>query len=204
MTLFMIQGWISLWKIILKIVDVVNVVMMGGITMVDLLLSQFPVITLNSGVRICNFSSFHSYWLRTDEHDEIGNTLPACTKEVADNHKLVTEEVLTPRWSKFKVEQTTGADKPFFEMYELDRHDPDWLDVELSLSIDLYTMQDLHVLAKMEDLDIILVPYPIQSILNERWRIDTKSYVIWCKSRTCRKIDPRDISQGVYSNKFCV
>ena len=158
MTLFMIQGCISLWKIILKIVDVVIVVMIGGIIMVDLLLSQFPVITLNSGVRICNFSSFHSYWLRTDEHDEVGATLPACTKEVADNHKLVTEEVLTPRWSKFKVEQTTGADKPFFEMYELDRHDPDWLDVELSLSIDLHTMQDLHVLAKMKDLHVILVP----------------------------------------------
>ena len=88
--------------------------------------------------------------------------------------------------------------------YELDRNDPDWLDVELSLSIDLHTMQDLYVLAKMEDLDIILVPYPIKSILNERWRIDSKSYVVWCKSRTCRKIDPRDITQGVYSDRFCV
>ena len=170
----------------------------------DLLLDQFPVITLNNGVSICNFSSFHSYWLRTDEHDEVGITLPACTKEVADNHKLITEEVITPRWSGFRVEQTKDADKPFFEMYELDRLYSDWLDVELSLSIDLRTTQDLHVLAKMKDLDVILVPYPIQSILNERWRIDSKSYTIWCKSRTCRKIDPRDITQGVYSNKFCV
>ena len=64
--LSMIQGEISLWKITLKIVDVVIVVMIGGIIMadnskVDLLLSQFPVVTLNSGVTICNFSSFHSY-----------------------------------------------------------------------------------------------------------------------------------------------
>ena len=171
---------------------------------VDLLLSQFPVVTLNSGVTICNFSSFHKYWLRTDEHDTVGEVLHGCTKAVADNHKLITEEVITPRWSGFRVEQTKDADKPFFEMYELDRHYSDWLDVELSLSIDLHTMQDLHVLAKMNDLHVILVPYPIQSIFNERWRIDSKSYTIWCKSRTCRKIDPRDITQGVYSNKFCV
>ena len=171
---------------------------------VDLLLDQFPVTILSSGISICNFSSFHPYWLRTDEHDMVGNVLFACTKTVADNHKLITEEVLTPRWSGFKTEQTKGADKFFFDTYELDRNDPDWLDVELSLSIDLHTMKDMYVLAKMKDLDIILVPYPIQSILNERWRIDTKSYMIWCKSRTCRKIDPRDITQGVYSNKFCV
>ena len=78
------------------IVNVVIVVMIGGIIMVDLLLSQFPVITLNSGVRICNFSSFHEYWLRTDEHDTVGEVLHGCTKAVADNHKLITEEVLTP------------------------------------------------------------------------------------------------------------
>jgi hypothetical protein len=78
------------------------------------------------------------------------------------------------------------------------------MDVNLDLRIDLHTKKDLYVLAKMEKLDIILVPYPIQAILNEKWKKDTRSYIIWCKSRTCRKIDPRDITQGIYSNKFCV
>ena len=161
---------------------------------VDLLLDQFPMITLNSGVSICNFSSFHDYWLRTDEHDIKGETLPRCTKEVADRHKLIAEESLVPRWKGFDTLRDDIS------------HDnsPNWMDVNLDLRIDLHTKKDLYVLAKMEKLDIILVPYPIQAILNEQWKKDTRSYIIWCKSRTCRKIDPRDITQGIYSNKFCV
>ena len=169
---------------------------------VDLLLDQFPVVTLSSGVTICNFSSFHDYWLRTDEHDIKGEKLPGCTKVVADRHKLITEESLEPRWKEWDIEETTVPE--LVEWYDLDKDNPDWLDVNLSLSIDLHTKKDLYVLAKMEKLHIILVPYPIQAILNEKWKKDTRSYTIWCKSRTCRKIDPRDITQGIYSNKFCV
>mgnify|MGYP006401089103 FL=1 len=170
---------------------------------VDLLLDQFPVITLNSGVTICNFSSFHDYWLRLDEHDPKGETLPGCTKVVADRHKLITEESLNPRWKGFDS-LDTDLNKVFFKIHDLDAKNPDWLDVNLSLSIDLHTMKDLYVLAKIKDLHIILVPYPIQAILNNKWKEDNRSYTVWCKSRTCRKIDPRDITQGIYSNKFCV
>ena len=160
---------------------------------VDLLLDQFPMITLNNGISICNFSSFHDYWLRTDEHDIKGEILPRCTKEVADRHKLIAEESLVPRWKGFDTLDDNYPD-----------NSPTWMDVNLDLRIDLHTKKDLYVLAKMEKLDIILVPYPIQAILNEQWKKDTRSYIIWCKSRTCRKIDPRDITQGIYSNKFCV
>ena len=169
---------------------------------VDLLLDQFPVITLNSGVTICNFSSFHDYWLRLDEHDPKGETLPGCTKVVADRHKLFTTESLNPRWKGFDTLETDNSQ--LIQSYNLDEDNPDWVDVELSLTIDLHTMKDLYVLAKMKDLHIILVPYPIQAILNNKWKEDSRSYAVWCKSRTCRKIDPRDITQGIYSNKFCV
>ena len=169
---------------------------------VDLLLDQFPVITLNSGVTICNFSSFHDYWLRLDEHDPKGEILPGCTKVVADRHKLFTTESLNPRWKGFDTLETDNSQ--LIQSYNLDEDNPDWVDVELSLTIDLHTMKDLYVLAKMKDLHIILVPYPIQAILNNKWKEDNRSYTVWCKSRTCRKIDPRDITQGIYSNKFCV
>ena len=169
---------------------------------VDLLLDQFPVITLNSGVTICNFSSFHDYWLRIDEHDPKGEILPGCTKVVADRHKLFTTESLNPRWKGFDTLETDNSQ--LIQSYNLDEDNPDWVDVELSLTIDLHTMKDLYVLAKMKDLHIILVPYPIQAILNNKWKEDNRSYTVWCKSRTCRKIDPRDITQGIYSNKFCV
>ena len=171
---------------------------------VDLLLDQFPVITLNSGVTICNFSSFHDYWLRLDEHDPKGETLPGCTKVVADRHKLITEESLVPRWKGFDTSETDYWGDWEFNYHEADSNNPDWMDVNLDLRIDLHTEKDLYVLAKMEKLHIILVPYPIQAILNEQWKKDTRSFLIWCKSRTCRKIDPRDITQGIYSNKFCV
>ena len=169
---------------------------------VDLLLDQFPVITLNSGVTICNFSSFHDYWLRLDKDDAKGEILPRCTKVIADRHKLITREILNPRWKGFDTLETDNSQ--LIQSYNLDEDNPDWVDVELSLTIDLHTMKDLYVLAKMKDLHIILVPYPIQAILNNEWKGDTRSYVVWCKSRTCRKIDPRDITQGIYSNKFCV
>ena len=169
---------------------------------VDLLLDQFPVITLNSGVTICNFSSFHDYWLRLDEHDPKGETLPGCTKVVADRHKLFTTESLNPRWKGFDTLETDNSQ--LIQSYNLDEDNPDWVDVELSLTIDLHTMKDLYVLAKMKDLHVILVPYPIQAILSNKWMNDSRSYIVWCKSRTCRKIDPRDITQGIYSNKFCV
>ena len=171
---------------------------------VDLLLDQFPVITLNSGVTICNFSSFHDYWLRLDEHDPKGEILPTCTKIVSDRHKLITKESLVPRWKGFDTLETDYWTDWDFDYHKTSSDNPDWLDVNLSLSIDLHTMKDLYVLAKMKDLHIILVPYPIQAILNDKWKNDNRSYTVWCKSRTCRKIDPRDITQGIYSNKFCV
>ena len=121
---------------------------------VILLLDQFPVITLDNGVTICNFSSFHDYWE--------------------------------------------------FEYHKADPNNPDWIDVNLNMEMDSHTIKDLCTLAEMKELHVILVPYPIQAILNKKWNKSTKSYIIWCKSRTCRKIDPRDITQGIYSNKFCV
>ena len=80
---------------------------------------------------------------------------------------------------------------------------PAWYDIKLKFKIPMHTMKDLKILAEMDKLDIIMVPYPIQSILGKKWKKDSDMYIIWCKSRTCRKIDPRDNSQGVYSNKFC-
>jgi hypothetical protein len=154
----------------------------------ELLLDQFPMIALNSGVTVCNFSSFHPYKFNT------GETLPACTKETADRHKLTTIEDKTPRWKSLDS---------FDEKWLAEDHEPDWYDIKLTLKIPMHTIKDLKILAEMDKLDIIMVPYPIQSELNENWRKNADMYIIWCKSRTCRKIDPRDHSQGVYSNKFC-
>ena len=168
-----------------------------GLEKAELLLDQFPMIALNSGVTVCNFSSNHPYKFNT------GETLPACTKETADRHKLTTIEDKTPRWKGHDSLHSSGYGEWEFEHYNLDENKPDWYDVELSMSIPTHTEKDLKILAKMDKLDIIMVPYPIQSILGKKWKKNSDIYIIWCKSRTCRKIDPRDNSQGVYSNKFC-
>ena len=168
-----------------------------GLEKGELLLDQFPMIALNSGVTVCNFSSFHSYKFDT------GEILPACLKETADRHKLDTMEIKRPRWKGHDSLRSGSFGEWEFEHYNLDEDKPDWYDIELSMSIPTHTVKDLKILAKMDKLDIIMVPYPIQSILGEKRKKDSDMYIIWCKSRTCRKIDPRDNSQGVYSNKFC-
>ena len=167
-------------KIIQDLLQVKNVDcgLRGGVMLLD----QFPMITLNNGVTVCNFSSNHPYKFDT------GETLPACLKITADRHKLDTHEAKTPRWI---------GSKKFCE------GEPDWYDVELTHTLPSHTKKDLKVLAKMDKLDIILVPYPLKSILNENWKNDPDTFTIWGKARTCRKIDPRDNSQGIYSNKFC-
>ena len=177
----------------LKLLKNVDCGLRGG----ELLLDQFPMIELNSGVTVCNFSSFHSYKFDT------GEILPACLKETADRHKLTTTEDKTPRWKGHDSLYSSGFGEWEFEHYNLDEDKPDWYDIELSMSIPAHTVKDLKILAKMDKLDIIMVPYPIQSILGKEWKKNSDMYTIWCKSRTCRKIDPRDHSQGVYSNKFC-
>jgi hypothetical protein len=91
----------------------------------------------------------------------------------------------------------------WFKEKGLDRDNPDWYDLELNMLIQKHTLKDLTVLANMDKLDIILIPRPVQEILNENWQNDPDIYKIRLKARTCRKLDSRDNSQGIYSNKFC-
>lgn len=164
----------------------------------DLLLDQFTSIKLNNGITICNFSSFHDYVFNT------GEVLPACTKEVADRHKLLTRERPSSRWIGHSFAETSRYDNYMFEHYELDIDKPDWIDVELEMTIASHTLKDLKVLSEMNHLDIILVPYPLKDLLNQGWKKSHNGYIIWQKARTCRKVDPRDISKGIYSDKFCI
>jgi len=188
-----------------------------GLEKAELLLDQFPMIALNSGVTVCNFSSFHSYKFNT------GETLPKCTKETADRHSMKTIEHKTERWKGFETIETNRyvhQDWSYLDTKEhaarlnkegiawfkekgLDRDNPDWYDLELNMLIQKHTLKDLTVLANMDKLDIILIPRPVQEILNENWQNDPDIYKIRLKARTCRKLDSRDNSQGIYSNKFC-
>ena len=165
----------------------------------EMLLDQFPMITLNNGVTVCNFSSNHSYKFDT------GETLPACLKVTADRHKLSIIETKIPRWKGHDASDSNKYEKWEFEHHNLNENKPDWYDIELTRhSLLSHTKKDLEVLAKMNKLDIILVPFVVKSILNDQWKTDAVIYKISKKARTCRKIDPRDNSQGIYSSKFCM
>ena len=121
-----------------------------------LLLNKFPYITMDSGIVVCNFTSFHDYWLRADEHDTIGEILPGCTKVVSDAYKLDAIE----KESTFRI---------------------DYVDV-----------------------DIILVPFLLMDLLKATdGHATIQEYRGLHKVRTCKKIDVRDVNQGIFNNRFC-
>ena len=82
----------------------------------EMLLDQFPMITLNNGVTVCNFSSNHSYKFDT------GETLPACLKVTADRHKLSIIETKIPRWKGHDASDSNKYEKWEFEHHNLNEN----------------------------------------------------------------------------------
>ena len=145
-----------------------------------MLLAEFPYVQLDNGLVVCNFSSFHTYQFNT------GEILGACTKEVADMYKL-TSKHSTRRRSRMG---SLGLKY--------------WTDVSIKYHTTNVIMDALNMLHSDHrgcdrDLDIILVPFLLMDILKGATNWDNFS-----KLRTCKKVDPRDISQGIFSDKFCI
>lgn len=150
---------------------------------------RFPLIQIiGSGLYIVNFSSLHSYTF------DNGQVLEGCTKEIAYKYKLESHITKAPRWM--------GVDKD---------EAPDWYDIDLTYTIPDHMLGALTEIALYSPIDIVLVPYPVmQCFKDERQFIsDEKRYwtgkemIILDKIRVCKKVDSRDISQGILSYEFC-
>lgn len=107
-----------------------------------------------------------------------GEELKACTKDVADKYKL--------------------------DSSHLESIKDGWTDISIHYSITPVIFDALDKLHSdyrqcNRDLDIILVPFLLMDTL--RWN---SNWGNWNKVRTCKKVDPRDMSQGIFSDKFCI
>jgi hypothetical protein len=161
-----------------------------------LLLKKFPYITMDSGIVICNFTSFHDYWLRADEHDTIGEILPKCTKKIADEYKLKAEEkesIFEKRRDLSEVSSEYVAE---------------WTDIELKYKIPIKVLIALGQLHNNRidyvDVDIILIPFILMDLLKATdGHATIQEYRGLHKVRTCKKIDVRDVTQGIFNNRFC-
>ena len=161
-----------------------------------LLLKKFPYITMDSGIVVCNFTSFHDYWLRAGEHDTKGEILPGCTKDVADEYKLKSEEKESTFVKRRDVSEVSSE------------YVAEWTDIELKYKIPLKVLFALGQLHNNRidyvELDIILVPFLLMDLLKATDGLNTiQEYRGLHKVRTCKKIDVRDVSQGIFNNRFC-
>ena len=167
-----------------------------------LLLKKFPYITMDSGIVICNFTSFHDYWLRADEHDTIGEILPGCTKVVSDAYKLDAIE----KESTFKKYKEWTCD--LSEIPPEWTCVAEWTDIELKYKIPMNILVALgklhHNRIDYVDVDIILIPFILMDLLKATdGHATVQEYRGLHKVRTCKKIDVRDVTQGIFNNRFC-
>ena len=123
-----------------------------------------PVITLENGINIANFSSPHPFNFIT------GEILPACEDKWSNRMKLDIEEIEHSDPEGFGIE---------------------WVDVELKISIPRHVREALYILMHHDDIDIILVPHMVLQAMknhNGRGMITDKCRVIRCADRITKEI----------------
>ena len=140
-------------------------------------LNKYPSIKLNSGIRIVNYSSPHTYTFHT------GEELPACSNEVAQETKLVAHHGR-------KESKDLWGDKR------------GWYDISINYSLSLMQEEELTGLAKFDEIDIILVTYPVLNALKECWEHDERWDDVFSKVRVCKLHDR--VTKVIRSDEFCV
>ena len=142
--------------------------------------NEFPIIKLNNGLTVMNFSSPHEYIFTS------GEVLPACSDEVAQKYKLNSNHTLHNR----------GIYSDVLIKYDI--------------SDDMY--RALQGATIYDDIDIILVPYPVLDAWSLRIKLrafsnDMEKYDhdaaerVLLKIRTC-KLDDR-VTKKIRSDQFC-
>jgi len=140
-------------------------------------LNKYPSVKLNSGVRVVNYSSPHPYIFHT------GEKLHACSDKVAQDTKLVANH--SKRESKDLYGDPRG-----------------WHDVSINYSLSLMQEEELKELAEFDEIDIILVPYPVLNALKEENEHDARWDDVFYKVRVCKLHDR--VTKVIRSDEFCV
>ena len=129
--------------------------------------TNWPVITLNNGITIANWSSPHEFKFTT------GEVLRACAPERVNAMSI-------------DIDETVVSNKK-------------WDDIKIKTSIPDVVQDDLKILQDDEDIDIILVPFMVQSAMKSLLRM---RYPYFFKLRVIRVADR--ITKEIYPDKFCI
>jgi hypothetical protein len=124
-----------------------------------------PVITLSNGVRVANFSSPHTFTFVD------GRVLPACSAARAQETKLEA------------IERTTA-----------NFHAIQALDIHLSWGMTNTIHRDLCALSVREDIDVVLVPFPVMTALKDAGIAIGKARVIRVADR---------VTKMIHIDRFC-
>ena len=107
-----------------------------------------------------------------------GEVLPACSDEVAQETKL---------------EANHG------KVY----NDKGWLDVSISYCLSKMQHEELPKLVAFNEIDIILVPYPVLNALKSELNWETYwADIVWEKIRVCKLHDR--VTKVIRSDEFCI
>ena len=104
-----------------------------------------------------------------------GEELPACSDEVAQDTKLEAHHS--------KVYNEGG-----------------WLDVGINYTLSEMQYKELFQLAQLDEINIILVPYPVMTSIKEY--DGTYSDVVLSKARVCKLHDR--VTKVIRSDEFCI
>ena len=189
--------------------------------MATILGQRYPILTLNSGITVVNYGSNHEYTFNTDE------VLGACSNEVCNATKLNPDHSGTARVIIDNDGSRLGVNIPDRDLdrwtdYVLSEYPQYsdckmWLDVFINYMITDHIMDDILMIAEMDIIDIILVPYPLMNAWSRECRMqkeiadkmdnngvkefsDNWEFAL-LKMRTC-KLDDR-ATKIIYSDRFC-
>lgn len=136
---------------------------------------KYPLIKLNSGITVVNFGSPHSYTFDT------GEVLNACSDDVAKtmmldkNHSGIANVIIDTADSRLNVAVPKDQIE-HWQGYVLQNHPAYdgckmWLDVFINYMITDHIMDDILMIAEMDMIDIILVPYPLMNAWSREARM---------------------------------
>ena len=181
-----------------------------------IILNKYPVITLKSGIRVVNFSSPHKYVFNS------GEVLSACEAHVAEaamlgtNHTGIAHLILQDNTTKDIAVPILDTWSEYIdeEYPELDINTR-WLNVFMDYKMSDIVRDDIRVLAELDNVDIILVPYPVLeewkkqaelvfdvgTVINEGVLVDDPWEKGLKKMRTCHFYDR--VTKTIHHDRFC-
>ena len=179
-------------------------------------LNKYPMVKLNDGLMVVNFSSPHNYVF------DSGEVLKGCEDHIAEsimlseNHSGVAHIILNDN----NITTISVPDNNTWREY-IDNGWPDlnikhiWLDVIIDYQMSETITKDILNLTELDIVDIILVPYPVMeawkkeadkvysmnTVIDEGVLIDDPWQRGLDKMRTCHLYDR--VKKTIFHDRFC-